>query len=373
MKISFVIQDLMSQGAQYATALMVRGFLLAGYEVDLVLSKVHEDLLASGLRPFEVPQDVHRVMLPNRRARENIRPLRKYLSQCKAQAVVSMSPNYTRALRLAALGLHIRPRLVHVEHGLAGLSYGVVLPTPGRFSRKGILNRFLFGGYDRVLTVSAAGREDFLRYNDFYDKSHVAVVYNPVIDAAFFEKRGRPVRHPWLKTKTCPTFVSAGAYQEYKGHFDLLEAICRLKEKGLRFRVVVFGRGPLESDYAKFVAQHNLADMIDFAGYTDQFPAEAAAADGFILPSRRESFGIVLVEALACGCPILATDAPFGPREILRDGKYGKLVAVKSPADLVSGIEALLDGKIARAPDEAWQRFTLEAAVARYEKGIGLK
>lgn len=372
MRVTFVIQDLFSQGAQYATALMARGFVAAGYDVDLIVSKVHSDLLSEGKTPFAVPAPVVVKTLHNRRARNNIRELRQYLRHTNSVAVVSMSPNYTWALRLASLGLWQRPKMIHVEHGLAGLSYGKVIEPPRMFSRAGLLHRFLFHGYDRVLTVSAAGKLDFLRYYPFYPKNRVAVVYNPVVDEAFYKKVKYPPQHPWLLDKKCPTFVSAGAYQEYKGHFDLLEAVRSLKDRE-KFRIIVFGDGPLLSRYDEYIAANGLQDMITFAGYTNNFPAEAKASDGFVLSSRRESFGIVLVEALASGCPMLSTDAPFGPREILEDGRYGKLVPVRNPVCFAEGIVDLIHHRIPKASDESWRRFTVEMAVARYEKGIGLK
>ena len=104
MKVAFIIQDLFLQGAQHVTALMVRGFIQRGFEVDLIVSKVHTDQRAEGITDeFDVPESTHWIYLKSRKARENIGEIRAYLKTTDAVAVIAMSPNYTQALRLQAL------------------------------------------------------------------------------------------------------------------------------------------------------------------------------------------------------------------------------------------------------------------------------
>ena len=79
MKITFVIQDLFQQGAEYVTALMIRGFVAKGYEVDLLVSQIHEELLDKGDKPFDVPASVRILIMPAKKARQNVFYLRKYI------------------------------------------------------------------------------------------------------------------------------------------------------------------------------------------------------------------------------------------------------------------------------------------------------
>ena len=377
-KIAFIIQDLFAQGAQYATALMVRGFVAKGYEVDLIVSKYH-DFIAStkkNLKPFEVPSSVHWITLPHLKARQNVLAIRRYLRTSDAKAIICMSPNYTTAVRMAAIGLGRHHLLAHVEHGLAGmLDDYTVLSPPKKWTRAMIRDRWYWGKFDRVLTVSEYGRSDFARMHPWYPIDRIYTVYNPVVDDVFWAKLKGASSHPWLVNKDPSwfTFVTAAAHEEYKGHFNLLQAMKILKDDGERIRVVVFGKGALTDSYRKFIDDNGLDEYVSIAGFTGNFPAEAKSADAFVLPSNLESFGIVIVEALACGLPVVSTDAPFGPREVLDGGKYGTLVPVKDHEALAKAMcDVKRKGK-SSPPDESWKRFTLEAAVKRYEMALGLK
>ena len=107
MKITFIIQDLFQQGAQYVTALMARGFYEKGYEVDILVSKAHEELLNTGHIPFEVPSAVKFLVMPSRRARYNISFIHSYIRTATVDAVVVMNSAYLCALALASIGLSI--------------------------------------------------------------------------------------------------------------------------------------------------------------------------------------------------------------------------------------------------------------------------
>ena len=374
MKIAFVIQDLFIQGAQYATAMIASGFAAAGHEVEVLVSRYHEDREREGkYTAFPLDARVRLTRLRHRKARENVLELRHYLKTADVDAVVSMQLTYTKALRLARMGLRRCPLVVHVEHALAGYDiYCNVLPTPRRFGWDWLKRWWYWSGFDRVLTVSARGKDDFCRMNGMYPPEHVYPVYNPVINVDYERKRALPAQHPWLVDKSCFTFVTAGVMEDYKAQIYLLEAMKMLKDDGVRARLILFGKGSYRPRFEKFIAENGLEDWISLPGHTAQLPAEMKAADCFVLPSEMESFGIVLVEALACGLPVISTDAPYGPREILADGKYGTLVPVHDALALKNAMVAQMKkGKVA-ADEESWRRYTLEAAVDRYVKGIAL-
>ena len=383
MRITFIIQDLFVQGAQYATAQLVSGFVAKGYDVDLIVSKWHKYYAQTqkGWNEFKVPDSVRWIHLRNFRARQNVVEIRHYLKTTDSKAVICMSLNYSTAVRVAAFGLRHRPIIVHVEHGLPGYNVdGTIKNPPRRYSVQWLRKWIYWSGFDKVFTVSMRGKADFIRVNPMFDKDKVFVVYNPVVGKDFINKAAMVAKHKWLKPPSSAennysrpfTFVSAGVLADYKSQIYMLMAMKILKEWKCPCRLVIFGKGVYRETLERYISENELSECVDLPGVTDQLPAEMKAADCFVLSSEMESFGIVIVEALACGLPVISTDAPFGPREILEDGRFGTLVPVKDAPALAKAMSDAMHAGKAKPSDESWKRFTLESAVDRYEKALGL-
>lgn len=370
MKIAFLCQDLVGEGAQYATALMVRGFIAKGYEVDLLLSQYHTERLAKGERPFAIPDAANVIMMPSSKARGNIRMLRYYLKTTDAEAVVAMAMNYESALAIASIGLWRRPKLYTVEHGIRFALDGAFgyAKKPCWWNRERLRRRLIYSRFDGILAVSAGVKRELKRMYGVKD-AKIATVYNAVIDTEFYEKLARPTTHPWLVNKDVPTIVSAGTLSQAKDHLTLIKAVEELN-RARHVRVVIFGEGSYRERYETYIKEHHLEDCVSLPGFSMSLPAEVKAADGYVSSSVLESFGIAITEALACGVPVIATDCPCGPREILLDGQYGELVSFGDVAAMKASIEKLLDGKVISATEESWKRFTREAIVGLYEKAI---
>lgn len=130
----------------------------------------------------------------------------------------------------------------------------------------------------------------------------------------------------------------------YKGHADLIEAIARLKPRvqPTQFLLVGADRG-IGPELRARARQRGVADSVTFLGQRSDIGAILAAADGFVLPSHEEGSSNALLEAMAAGLPIVATDIG-GTREALGDGAFGALVPPRDPASLAAAIDRLLDG-----------------------------
>lgn len=372
MKITFVIQDLFQQGAQYVTALMIRGFVVKGYEVDLIVSHIHAKYLKEGtLKPFEIPSEVTIITLPEDKARDNIFTLRRYLEKSDTKAVVAMSPNYMWAVALASVGLFKKPILSYVEHSsFMKTKEDGNIKSPTFFSVARIKANFLASCFPVIMAVSK-GTARAVEQMWGLKGGRVKIVYNPVVDEVFYTKLKRETKHPWLLNKTMPTFVTAGAHCELKGHLMLFEAI-RLANKTTKVRLVLFGKGYLTETYRKWINQYDMADYIDIAQHSDNLPAEIKAADAFVISSELESFSIVLVEAMASDIPIISTNCNYGPPELLEYGKYGKLVPVGDAQAMADAVVAHVKKPIPIAPVDAWNKFSLDNVVEAYERALGL-
>lgn len=368
MKIAFVVQDLAGQGVQYATAIIARAFCELGWNVDVLVSQVHKSYLCEGKKPFPLPDSVNLIYMPNRRGSRNGWFMRNYLKTCGADFVIAESGIYSWCIRWASFGIAKKrlPKLVQVVHGNTFPCNGLSL-----FCTR-IKHWFHYRKFSSLFFVNAQSEANFRAICGFLKNLRTGTVNNACVDSVARSKYKLPPQHPWLVKKECCTLVTAGSYTPGKCHLMLLDAMRRVVTER-RVRLLIFGRGYLESHYYDFIKKHGLEDSVSVAGFTDQLPAEINASDGLISPSDSESFGITIVEALACGKPVISTDAPYGPREILSDGKYGRLVPVNDSAAMARAIIDCVDGKVPVAPEESWKRYTIEAVMEKYLKGMGIE
>ena len=137
-----------------------------------------------------------------------------------------------------------------------------------------------------------------------------------------------------------PLLVSCGRLVTQKAPLSLVEAIARSRH---RPRLWMLGDGPLRPVVERRVAELGLASRVRVLGFRDDPRPYLAAAQVFVSASRYEGFGNVLVEAMACGTPVVATDCPWGPAEILDSGKAGILAPPGDIAALAQAIDSLLD------------------------------
>ncbi len=209
-----------------------------------------------------------------------------------------------------------------------------------------------------VQTVRAA------RFFDRWRGVRVAVIPNPV------------VAPPVSGAPKAPVIAAAGRLGPEKGFDLLVDAFARIASRFPDWRLVIYGQGRLEPELRARIARLGLADRATLAGHAEDLPARLASAGVFVLSSRYEGFPNVLCEAMAAGTPVVAADIASGPREILRGGEDGVLVAPESPAALADGIAALLAdprrrldlGERGRA---VVTRYSLESVLAMWDDAMG--
>lgn len=173
--------------------------------------------------------------------------------------------------------------------------------------------------------------------------------------------------------------LTVGRMDEDKGHADLLSAVEDLvKQRGqtdLLWQII--GTGPDEAKLKQAVAQRGLTANVEFLGIQPNPFPYYRSAELFCLPSRSEGLPNVLIEALACGTPVIAADCPSGPREILADGAYGQLVPVRNPTALAEAIArhrespGVLQAAAKAGRQSVRQRYAVETVIARLESLIG--
>jgi glycosyltransferase involved in cell wall biosynthesis len=194
----------------------------------------------------------------------------------------------------------------------------------------------------------------------------IQVIYNPIVTPDLFEKSKAFLNHPWYKKGEPPVLLAVGRLTKQKAFDVLIRAFAQIR-KDQSARLIILGEGEERPALEGLIKEYKLEQDISMPGFVpNPYPYMAHAAV-FVLSSRWEGLPTVLVEALALGTSIVSTDCPSGPREILLDGKYGKLVPVDDPSALAVAITASLSATTSDRPSrESWRSFDLEYAVDQY-------
>ena len=179
----------------------------------------------------------------------------------------------------------------------------------------------------------------------------------------------QPSGHPWLDSPALPVVVAAGRLTAQKDYQTLLGAFATLRASR-DVRLVVLGEGPQRRRLAAEARRLNVDDAVDWVGFRRNPYAFMAKANVFALSSIYEGLPTVLIEAMACGTPVVSTDAPFGPSEILEGGRWGPLAAVGDSAGLAKAVDRVLAGD--RPSADALRRrsedFAIERTADEYER-----
>lgn len=191
---------------------------------------------------------------------------------------------------------------------------------------------------DGILAVSKGVADDMAAQCGI-PREKISVIYNPVVTSRSGDSGS--CTHSWLADKDVPVFVGIGRLVLQKNFQLLIRAFATLSNR-YRARLIIIGDGPLRQELKGLACRLGVADAVDLIGYRqDPYPYfEHAAA--VVLPSRFEGFGNVLVESMSCGTPVISTDCPFGPSEILANGDYGLLVPIDDPGSMADAMALTL-------------------------------
>ncbi len=289
--------------------------------------------------------------------------LKSRLRVLRPDAVLATSGSANVAAVLArSLGRLAVPVIATVN-----VDYSAALAQRSPITRA-LLQRVLAWAYrsaDAVIAIST-GTSRFVRTLASLPAERVATVFNPVDTEAIERLAAAPAPHPWLRDRGVPVVLAVGKLKPQKDYPTLVRAFAQARSRR-PLRLLVLGEGELRRGLEDQVRRLGLAGDVAFEGFVDNPFAYMARAAVLVLSSAWEGLSNVLLEALACGCPVVSTDCPSGPREVLDDGRYGELVPVGDPAALAQAILAVID----RPPDPERLRarartFSVPAAADRY-------
>jgi exopolysaccharide biosynthesis WecB/TagA/CpsF family protein len=288
----------------------------AGEQVCLVLVNrrgVLEGAFPAGLRVID---------LCGRSALRSIPQLARLLWLDKPDICVSSLDHNNIALGIAKVLTCSSARIVFCQHNT--LSAEAVLGWKYRVVP--ILYKLLSPWVDAFIAVSNGVSSDLIRITAI-PPTKVNVIYNPACPDAIRPRRGNVWGHPWLLDDQITLYVFAGRLTEQKNPTLALNSFAVLRRQKMA-RFVFLGDGELSQRLEFMSHQLGVADDVLMAGYVEDVRPWLERAACCVVPSNYEGFGNVIVEALACGTPVVASDCPEGPREILAEGQYGVLFRV---------------------------------------------
>jgi glycosyltransferase involved in cell wall biosynthesis len=360
-RIALLMQDFSGGGAERMMVNIAEGLAARSHEVEIVTVR------PEGPYRDRVPPHIPVIALGPRRVSLAIPALARHLRRQPPDAALSTLVHMNVAAVLARDLARIPMRLVLREAMRIGEAAGDEKRRLIRLAYR--LLPWAYSRSDHVIAISEGLTSEVVEVTGL-SRDRVTTIYNPVLsagDLATLNERSEPP-HPWLTDSTCPVILSVGRLVPQKDHATLLDAFAQLRRERPA-RLVILGAGTLRSELEGRARRLGVSGHVHFAGFTGRPFAWMSHADLLVHTARWEGFGNVLVEALACGLPVVATDCPSGPSEILEGGRYGRLVPVGDVEAVgIAMAEALNAPHSKEFLKQRAAEFTVEAIVDRYEK-----
>lgn len=331
-RLALFLPSLAGGGAERMMVHLARGLRERGVAVDLVLAHAVGPYLA------QVPADVRVIDLAAPRVLAALPALAQYIRRRRPDALLS-ALDHANLLALAAgrladadLPVYVSVRnTLSISSRMGALWVDRLIPP---------LARRLYPWARGVIAVSAGVAADAISGLQLAPE-RVHVIYNPVVTPELAQHAAEPLDHPWLAGQGMPVVLGAGRLEPQKDFGTLIAAFARLRAR-TPARLLLLGEG---SEYARLQAQARrlgVGESVRFEGFVPNPFQYMRRAQLFVLSSRWEGLPGVLIQAMACGTPVVSTDCPSGPREILDNGRLGPLVPTAAPAELAAAMGAAL-------------------------------
>lgn len=364
-RIAVFLPSLDGGGAERVMVTLANAFAERGYAVDLVLAKVQGPYLGN------VASAVRIIDLNAGRVIKALVPLIRYLRQERPSAMLVAMTHCNVVAILARMLAMVSTRLVVSERSTISVDKSQAQGCIARIIYA--LVPILYSRVDCIIAVSQASAEDLVCYTDLPALS-VKVIYNPFKLNHIRQCAAEEIAHPWFEPGQPPVILGIGRLTEQKNFSSLIRAFIRLRDEGNFVRLLILGEGELRGPLESLVRECGFtADDVQMPGFVTNPYAYLARCSVFVLSSRYEGLPGVLIEAMACGAPVVSTDCPSGPREILEGGRWGALVPLDDVNELANAIDSVLSTKRSQLPDVSRRAafFREDSAVDAYLNSLG--
>ena len=359
MKVAMFLHDLRAGGAERVSVNLANAIRRKGHLVDLVLVN------RQGCAAFfdDLDMSIRTLELPQSRTLASPFGFWSYIRREKPDLIISALTHINISSLIACRLSGDRPRLTIVEHGQFSREKSKPMAASVRCAYR--LAPWLYPAADVIAAVSEGAKQD-LADSTGIDLGKITVLHNPVVIEGSLEKSFEPVDHPWFDDDEPPVILAVGAMRTEKNFPLLIRAFDELRLQR-EARLIVIGDGPEKSAIEECVASSRHANDIALIGFQSNPLKYMRRAALLALSSDHEALPTVLIEAMSCGTPVVSTDCPCGPSEILSGGEFGMLVKLGDASALAAAMAETLENSVSkellikRAGD-----FSSELAADRY-------
>lgn len=357
-KIIFFLYTLSGGGAERTVINIINNLDKERFDITLVLGTNDNNDYIDFL-----PDDIDVKALDSKKLRYSLIKLIKVINSVKPDLIFStLNPNNLIVLLAKCLTFKKIPVVVREANNRTQAGSAT-------FANKMITFFFYNFFANKVIALSEGVKKDLL--NNFSIKENkIAVIYNP-IEIQLIKKLENEIIEDVLFKDEEQIIVSVGRLVKQKDYPTLLKAIKIVTDK-INIRLLILGKGPLENELKNMCKVLKIENNVEFIGFKKNPYKYLKKSDLFILSSKWEGFGHVIVEAMVTGTPVISTNCNSGPSEILENNKYGILVPVEDHIALSEKIlEMLKDKKMKEKYTEMGflrsQDFNAKSIVKQYE------
>lgn len=362
------LHDLSGGGAQRRTLTLVNALAARGHHVDLVVVRGHGPLLEElsplvrlrALDPWWSRFQWTRHLKRRWVMASSIFAVVRYLRRERPEVFLSAANHVHRVLPWVWSLTRVRPRLViRVSNHLSRSALNP-LRKPKRL-RLWQARRF-YPQADAIIAVANEIAADVAHVTGL-PRARIVTIYNPVVTPKLQAGMLTPCEHPWFAPDRPPVVLGVGRLVKQKDFPTLLKAFAQVR-RTREARLVILGEGKQRPTLETLARELGVAPDVALPGFVANPFSYMARASVFVLSSAWEGLPGVLIEAMACGCPVVSTDCPSGPAEILDGGAYGPLVPVGDAGALAHAILSVLE----RPPDP--ERLRARAAMFSVDRAV---
>jgi len=359
--IAFVMPTLRVGGAEKRTLALLAHLDRRAFAPSLIVQ--HGD----GPLWQELPPDVPLIDLNTARMRFVIPEMRAALRKIQPDIVFALIEHTCIAVAMAARAEKLRSHLIFSIRSNISRSLGS-MSLPMRLTYRAAFKRY-FPDAAAIVAVSRGAGEQFARLTPAI-RERIVVLPSPVVAPGLVEESRIAPDHLWARSEA-PYILACGRLVAEKGFATLGRAFSRVRSRH-NVRLLILGEGPQRKPLEALVKRLHLRGAVAMPGHVGTPYRFMGAAAAFVLSSRWEGMPGVLIEAMACGTPVVATDCRFGPGELIEDGQNGLLARPDDVNSLEEQIERILAdrsfaARLGAAGQASMVRYSEAAACAAHE------